>query len=465
MTDPTNMDRTIDDIYNKTPQSLITEIIVCDDKRTGYTRDGVNVLPTDSIGRSAAWNAAAACASSEQLVFLRQATKVCTGWLQSLLSMLADNQESIISPIVHTLNVGTWTLEENRWRRFGWRWNLALYDRPYAGKPDSPSVSSYCLVVARSWLTELGWFDEGMPLVGSTEAIELSLRCWLFGGSVLVDDNAQIGCLLDPTVDNINGLARIVEAWLPAYASYFYDYYGLKSTDVNVGKLDNLARLQERQTVTIESFLSSQLPELFGVYRLRQRASGKSIAIVGTGHSLDMINPAWITRHDIVIGIDYAAALFACDYAVTMSADVVVQLRTKYRDERLILPFLLENRMAGQHTAAGLIAPGCVQFELSKPNSMSDTLFPPFANYDNSLHAAVHLALFMNPISITLFGVDNKIIAGRSHTTRVEYYNDGRLWADSESSRRRFAGYEAGLDRLGKLAAIQQIPLLRVGHA
>jgi hypothetical protein len=326
------------------------------------------------------------------------------------------------------------------------------------GKPDSAALSSYCVAVNRSWLLELGGFDEG-----GAEAAELALRCWLFGGRVEVADDSVIGSLIDFQVNKV-GLARMVEAWLPSYSSFFYDCHKIDPVDIDVGRLDKLAKLQEKQQISADSFLAEQLPELFGVYGLRKMAAGKSVAIVGTGPSIDLVNPALINRHDIVIGLDYMGLLFECDYVLATNVTMIVQLRAKYRDNKFILPMMLENRMAGEFTPAESIVPGCIQFELGRLQQVPQTAYPPFCNFDNSLHAAVHLALFMGASGITLFGCDHKVVGGKSHSAKIDYYDGGKLWPDSEATRRRFATFEFGLGQLGRLASDLQIPLLRTNH-
>jgi hypothetical protein len=115
--------------------------------------------------------------------------------------------------------------------------------------------------------------------------------------------------------------------------------------------------------------------------------------------------------------------------------------------------------------AAAEVAPRSIQFELMRTNGIPSSQFPPFVNYDNLALTAVHFALFLGAKSVTLFGFDGKLIGEQSHTSKLEAYDDGKLWSDSESTRRRFASFEYGLDKLSKLAVSLKIPLFRVSHA
>ena len=460
--------KTITDLIDKTSKSLIDEIIVCDD--TGSSGDEIphaEIIYSDRIGRARAWNIAAEQAKSNELVFLGGPTKFGQDWLPPLLKEI-KGENRLASPVVHTLDMNLWAFEDNRWERFGWRWDLELYNRTSFQVQETPAISSYCFAVTKEWFFSLGKFDSGMH-DGYGEDVELSLRNWLFGGRCVVADDSIVASALrtDSSSKTINNLTRIVEAWMPDYATYFHQARNLSQNQINCGRIDNLLQLQKYQKKSIDWFLSFLQPELFGIYKLKGSAAGKSVAVIGTGVSVDMINPALINRHDIVIGVDYIGLLFNCDFVVTDTAHVVVELRKNYNDEKMVLPVALENRAAGRYDAATSIAPGAIQFELGQRGSVQEslTLNPPFCNFENSALAAVHFALYLNPEFVTLFGCDNKIISGKSHSANIEYYNGGTLWSDSDATRKKFAFYEFGLDRLSQLAQKSGISLFRMNHA
>lgn len=459
--DVSYIDKTIDDILSKTVPSDIDEIVVCDDKGLGYCNDRVKVVTSDHVGYAKACNLAVESAQSDKLIFLHHATKVADGWLQPLLQSL-DDENVLVSPVVHVLDAHFWTMQSNRWLRFGWRWDLKLYDRPATDNLESPAISPYCIAVNKQWLTELGSFDCHIK-TSETAAIELSLRCWLLGGRVIVNEHSVIA-VVPQRQNDITGLARIVEAWLPNYTSHFYDSKGIKPTDINIGRLDNLIKLRDNVKISPHTFLSTHMPELLGVYDLRKTASGKSIAIVNPGPSLDEINLATVYKHDIIIGVDYASLLVDCHYVVSDDADTVVRLRDKYSDKQFILPTVLSHRVAGKLIAASDVAPECVQFEIAQQERPVVSITPPFCNFDNPVHSAIHFALFLNPLDVVVYGCDNKIIGNKSHSSRVEYYDNGELWSDSAAIRQRFARFEYGLDQLGKLAKSAGITLLRMNH-
>ena len=155
---------------------------------------------------------------------------------------------------------------------------------------------------------------------------------------------------------------------------------------------------------------------------------------------------------------------FDSDYVMTMSAEVVTQLKQLYSADKAVLPTVLESKAVGNLVNTGDVIPGAYIYESCVVNDPVFGVFPPFANFGNVVHNAVNFAIFLGGSSITLYGCDNKIINGKSHSA-IKYYNDGFLWNDSEAVRSRFAGFEYGLDRLGSLAIDNNITLLRLNHA
>ena len=460
LTDAKYIDLTINDIIDKTPYGSF-EIIICDDHAGDYEceNDAVRVLSTDGVGRSIALNSAAKICGGNKLIFINQNTKVSANWSEPLIDTLDSDDKVIASPVICDLDINLWASGDMIFRRFGWRWDFSLYNRQ-SGDKYSPGVSQFCLAINKDWFTDLGGFDCGM-ISGDGCYLEMSIRCWLCGGSVVVLDESVIATsiVVDESVTN---LARIVEVWFPAFANYFYKSRGLNISDVDVGRLEELLSFQQKQQITANMFLSSRMPELLGIFDLYNSAAGKSIAIVADGSSIDEINRAFIYRHDFVIGADYISKVFDCDYVVTHDIDVVTQLRDKYTDEQFVLPFMMKNRMAGVYSKADEVCSGSVQFELGTENSVQGSIFPPFTNFDNSIHSAVHFALFLGSSDITLFGCDNKIVGDKYYSTNIEYYKNNMV--DSEATRRKLAAYEYGLDSLGKLANKNNSKILRMNY-
>lgn len=461
--DPENINTSIQDLLDKTNKSRIDQVLICE--RDGTIREhGAGIVAKSAkLSRANIWNEAAKVASGSELVFIDRPAKFSQDWIEPLISEVKD-QNKIVSPVVHTLDLNLWSSENNHWSRFGWRWDLELYSRPKTQMKESPAISSYCMIMTKKWFEHLGYFDSGMQ-DGYGEDIEISLRSWLFGGSCVIRDDSTIASSIRPShgIKTTENLARIVEAWIPEYSTYFKS--ARKIDNIDCGRIDNLAQLEKFQKRSIDWFLKELQPELLGVYKLRNSAFGKSIAVVGPSASIDMVNPSLINRHDIIIGVDYMGMVYNCDYVMTNEAHVVVELRKKYgNDNSFVLPSTIENMASGRYDSASLIAPNAIQFEMAHKNNDITKIEPPFCNFDNTTLTAIHFALYLNPSDITVYGCDNKIISGNSHSSKIPYYNGGKLWNDSEAIRKRFIIYETGLDMLGKLASKAGIKLFRYNH-
>jgi hypothetical protein len=289
----------------------------------------------------------------------------------------------------------------------------------------------------------------------------------LFGGSVLVSDDSYVAVRhqVDVGKKSLNNAARMVEVWLSPYAGRFFAARGISPSDVKTGRLAGLLQLQKKQVKSAEWFIDAIQPELGRIYDFRNSASGKSVGVVGWGYSADLVDQAVINRCDILIGVDYMGLAHECDYVITDSTNVVVELKAEYPNSSFVVPFSLIDKASASYVPSGEVVDGCVQFELMRETGKIDGVTPPFCNFEQSLHTAIQFALFLNPKSVTLFGCDNKLISGRSHSAKIGYYDDGRLWSDSEATRQRYSFFEYGIARLGNLAASLGIPLIRMNHA
>jgi hypothetical protein len=467
LTDTKYIDKTLNEVVDKTPAYLLEDIIICNDTGQSYENPRATlILDSDHEGRAKCWNEGAKVATSKELIFMRDTMKLGRDWIQPLVARTINNAKKLVSPVVHTLNTDFWSMTNESWKRFGWRWDLSLYSRPPYQSSDSPSISSNCIAVSAEFFEHLGGFDEGMQR-GTGEDLELSIRAWLFGGSVEVDDDSVIASphLVDSSKHTVNNLARIMEIWMPGYSSRFFSARNIKSSEVNTGRLVNLMQLQDRQIHKIDWLLQKTQPELGPIYDLRSVAAGKSIAVVGPHRSVDLVDPSLIYRHDLIIAVDYMGMVFDADYVVTDSSHVAIAMRGQYADDKFVLPMSLIDRTLAEYIPATNVIQGSYQFELANVVGRVFSDSPPFCNFEQSLHAAINFALFLGPQTISLFGCDNKIVGNRSHSAKIEYYDDGKLWPDSDGTKRKFAFSEHGIDQLGRLAYSLGIPLMRVNHA
>lgn len=465
-TNPKYLDKTIDDLLDKTSSNLLGEIIICLDSAEDFNREDVIVLKTANVGKAKAWNQAIGKATFNKLVFIKSGTKFSVDWLDPLVDALNEEPCAIVSPVIHGLDLNLWASDNEKHERYGFRWDLDLLSRKKTDRPESAVVSANCIAINKVWMLDIGLFDDGM-VVGTGQDIELCVRNWLLGGYVYVIDESVISVAaeIDASIKSIDNKARIVEAWFKKYSKYFYAAKNLKPTDVNTGRLDKLLQLKDKQSKSIDWYFSNLLPELYGIYDFKNIGSKKRVIVIANGASLDYVDNGFINSFDILIGIDYTALLFDCDYVFTESMSVLTDLRQKYHDKKFVLPTVLENRLIGNYAMTSSVITDCVQYERGEMGFIPYSENPPFINFDSIALVAAHFALFLNPESVTLVGFDNKLIKNKSHSSKISQYDGGELWPDTENTKKRYAYYEFGLDQLSQLAMKVNVPLIRVNHA
>jgi len=360
-----------------------------------------------------------------------------------------------------------WSFDKVRWNKFGFRWDLDLIcKRDNVNEPTSETavLSSYCIVGKTARFKAIGGFDNGMQ-IGCGEDLEISIRNWMMGGKCRVVLGSKIA--ITPRIANENDIinkARIAEMWFGKRKQHFYDCSNIKSSDVKTGRLNNLCHLANKFERTFSWYIENHQPEIGRLYDL-PKWSGKSVGIVSNGYSIDVIDSATINRHDILIGVDFMGSLFECDYVVTNDVSVIEVINDYYKQKEIMLPVKVTDVNNGRYVNYKDISPQANVFETSG-NIMSDSNDdnPPFIDYNDNTMYAAQIALFMRPREIVIYGLDNKIINGKSHTSNIEYYNGGDVLADNSVTRKHFANVEYGLSRLGIIASKKGINLLRMSH-
>lgn len=442
-----NLDRTIDEIIDKTHEKTIGEIIICNDSGKQYHREDVKIINGDKIGRAKIFNNGIINSKHDIIVLLSSPTKLTVDWLQPILDKLENNRSALVTPEINILNTTLWSSEPNKWQKFGFRWDFELYNRPSDGD-ETPAISSYCIATRREWLINIGMFDDNMEY-GNGEDIELSIRNWLLGGKTLVA-NSRISCGYN-SISSTKNKARISAIWFN------------KNNDHDTGKTNNILNIKNKCVNGIEWYIETKLPELGRIHKLKNSAQGKNIAIIGPGASLDYAIINSINMYDIVIGIDYSANMIKCDYVMSESLEIISELMLTYDNNEFILPTYLIDR--GKLVPTNGLVKNSYQFEMGQIGLQYNDVDPPFCNYGNTTLCALHFGLFLKPKSITIFGLDDKIIDGKSHTTKVKNHQDGKLWPDSDSTISSMMYFKTGLDHLVELATSSGVKVLRLTYA
>jgi hypothetical protein len=196
------------------------------------------------------------------------------------------------------------------------------------------------------------------------------------------------------------------------------------------------------------------------LYGLFGSARGKRVAVVGPNASIDVINRNWLKDFDILIGLDYMAEIINCDYCITDKADVASYVinNYNYNHSQMLLPYMLEDKTTGRYSSSERYD----SLKFSKSNSHL-SIFPPFID-GNIESVAIHFAMFMLPESVTIFGVDRQITGDISHTTQTTFYNDGKIWNNSEATKNLLKQRESELKILRSIGDARGIKILRVDY-
>ncbi len=195
--DDASTDRSTDELRRRFPQ-----VPVLSRKR----RHGV--APTRRLG--------ARFASGGVLIFLDGHCKPEPGAIEQLVKDVERlDGRAIVSPRIAVLNEHTWQNHLEQGTGHGFHLDLETLDRrwlrleemrPHAGETDrrlyeSPALVGCCAALSAELYRALGGFDPGMRMWGA-EDIDLGLKAWLCGSSVLHDPAPVVGHRFRTEFDN-----------------------------------------------------------------------------------------------------------------------------------------------------------------------------------------------------------------------------------------------------------------------
>jgi glycosyltransferase involved in cell wall biosynthesis len=255
--------RMVHSVINTTPIELLEEIIIVDDAsdmeylKTGLdsyfkTVKKVKILRIpERVGFFQARNKGADLASAPVLIFLYANTECSPGWVEPLLERIAVNRSIIASPSMDIIDQDTGkynlVLPESVG---GFSWNLmfswkGLTDKDMQGSNlaqplKTPNLPGGNFAVDKKFFSILGQHDPVMDTL-EFDNLELSIKCWLCGGSLEIVPCSHIGQVeysYEP--DNMAGYRdmilnisiRAAEVWFEEYKSYFHDRVGEPSIDI-----------------------------------------------------------------------------------------------------------------------------------------------------------------------------------------------------------------------------------------
>ncbi|XP_019739595.1 probable polypeptide N-acetylgalactosaminyltransferase 8 [Hippocampus comes] len=242
--------RAIRSIIDKTPASLLREIILVDDHSTNEDlkeklddyiriiheeRAGLlkRVVHKEQLGLTQARLSGWKTATGDVVAILDAHIEVHVQWAEPLLARIKEDPTVILTPVFDRVNYDDLTVTHYVPAADAFDWALwCMYEsfRPewYKLKDESLPAKSPSIMgifaADRKFFGEIGSLDGGMKIYGG-ENVELGIRVWLCGGSVEVIPCSKIAhierdskpYLPDLSITMKRNALRVAEVWLDEY--------------------------------------------------------------------------------------------------------------------------------------------------------------------------------------------------------------------------------------------------------
>ncbi|XP_076787542.1 polypeptide N-acetylgalactosaminyltransferase 15 isoform X3 [Arvicanthis niloticus] len=235
-------------------------------------------------------------ATGDVLVFMDAHCECHPGWLEPLLSRIADDRSRVVSPVIDVIDWKTLQYSSSKLQRGVLDWKLDFRWEPLGEQEQkalpspispvrSPVVPREVVAVDRHYFQNTGAYDPLLSLWGS-ENLEMSFKAWLCGGSVEIIPCSRVGHVYqsqdasfrtDPDEVILRNKILIAETWLASFKETFYRQNPEAFALRKVAKPDCTERLKLQRRLgcrTFHWFLANVYPELYPS-EPRPRFSGK----------------------------------------------------------------------------------------------------------------------------------------------------------------------------------------------
>ncbi|MCL4129950.1 UNVERIFIED_CONTAM: hypothetical protein GTU68_042670 [Idotea baltica] len=251
--------RTVYSVINRSPQPLLKEILLIDDasereflkkpleEHVAQLPVPVRVIRTGNrTGLIRARLLGAQEAKGSVLTFLDAHCEVTKGWLEPLLSRIAEDSSRVVCPIIDIIDESSFQYVrsfELHWGAFNWN----LHYRWYAlGRKEvehrktegtdvykTPTMAGGLFSIDKKFFYHIGAYDKEMDIWGG-ENLEMSFRVWMCGGSVETVPCSHVGHVFRksspysfPGEGGVGGilyrnLARVALVWMDEWAKFYF---------------------------------------------------------------------------------------------------------------------------------------------------------------------------------------------------------------------------------------------------
>ncbi|GFG31907.1 hypothetical protein Cfor_11963, partial [Coptotermes formosanus] len=287
--------RTVHSIMDRTPGSLLHEILLVDDNSdigglhasieayiAANLTSRVSLLATthrEGLIRARMFGARKA--TGQVLVFLDSHIEVNCDWLQPLLARIAESRSAVAVPVIDIINSDTFDYSASPLVRGGFNWGLHFkwenlptgtlaVEEDFVKPIRTPTMAGGLFAIDKSYFDEIGEYDSGMNIWGG-ENLELSFRVWMCGGKLELIPCSRVGHVFrrrrpygSPTGEDTmtrNSL-RVAHVWLDEYKDYFFNVRP-DARNVPYGDISERKRLRERlKCQSFKWYVDNVYPEL-----------------------------------------------------------------------------------------------------------------------------------------------------------------------------------------------------------
>ncbi|KAK3784842.1 hypothetical protein RRG08_056801 [Elysia crispata] len=276
--------RSVHSILDRTPSTVLREVILVDDKSTlehlhapldKYFRDYEKVKIVRVPVRMGLINArlrGVEVSAAPVLVFLDSHIECFKGWAESMLIRIAQNPRAVVFPVIEGIDKETFkvdcTTSDSHYGDFDWK-NLFFNwikipqrelkrRKSAADSYRSPTMPGGLFAISRQFFDHLGAYDPQMLFWGG-ENIELSFKTWMCNGSLELDPCSHVGHVFRKGVAAVGSInqsfrnsLRVAEIWMDDYKNYFYERSRYRIEKENIGSLSDRQGL--RKNLGCQSF-------------------------------------------------------------------------------------------------------------------------------------------------------------------------------------------------------------------